>query len=82
MSKEIQDKVYTYKTKHKEGFLQTEIDTLLIDYPDINMDKFNDALMGNTCMVKDGKIVQYHCDIYKAIICGIENRGLTVNEWD
>jgi len=82
MSKEIQDKIYSYKTKHKEGFLQTEIDTLLIDYPDINMDMFNDALMGNTCMVKDGKIVQYHCDIYKAIICGIENRGLTLNEWD
>lgn len=82
MSKEIQDKIYTYKTKHKEGFLQTEIDTLLIDYPDINMDMFNDALMGNTCMVKKGKIVQYHCDIYKAIICGIENRGLTGNEWD
>ena len=82
MSKEIQDKIYSYKTKHKEGFLQTEIDTLLIDYPDINMDMFNDALMGNTCMVKDGKIVQYHCDIYKALICGIENRGLTVNEWD
>lgn len=82
MSKEIQDKIYSYKTKHEEGFLQTEIDTLLIDYPDINMDKFNDALMGNTCMVKEGKIVQYHCDIYKAIICGIENRGLTANEWD
>lgn len=82
MSKEIQDKIYSYKTKHKEGFLQTEIDKLLIDYPYINMDMFNDALMGNTCMVKDGKIVQYHCDIYKAIICGIENRGLTLNEWD
>lgn len=82
MSKEIQDKIYSYKTKHKEGFLQTEVNTLLIDYPNINMDKFNDALMGNTCMLKDGKIVQYHCDIYKAIICGIENRGLTLNEWD
>ena len=82
MSKEIQDKIYSYKTKHKEGFLQTEVDTLLIDYPDINMDKFNDALMGNTCMLKDDKIVQYHCDIYKALICGIENRGLTLNEWD
>ena len=46
------------------------------------MDMFNDALMGNTCMVKDGKIVQYHCDIYKAIICGIENRGLRLSEWD
>ena len=82
MSKEIQDKIYSYKTKHKEGFLQTEVNTLLIDYPNINMYKFNDALMGNTCMLKDGKIVQYHCDIYKAIICGIENRGLTLNEWD
>lgn len=82
MSKEIEDKIYSYKTKHKEGFLQTELDTLLLDYPNINMDKFNDALMGNTCMLKDDKIVQYHCDIYKALICGIENRGLTLNEWD
>jgi len=45
MSKEIEDKIYSYKTKHKEGFLQTEIDTLLKDYPGINMDMFNDALI-------------------------------------
>ena len=82
MSKEIEDKIYSYKTKHKEGFLQTEIDMLLKDYPDINMDRFNDALIGNTCKVKNGKIVQYHCDIYKALMCGIQNRGLTLNEWD
>ena len=82
MSKEIEDKIYNFKTKHKEGFLQTEIDTLLIDYPNINMDRFNDALIGNTCLVKNGKIVQYHCDIYKALMCGIQNRGLRASEWD
>lgn len=82
MSKEIEDKVYNFKTKHKEGFIKIEIETLLKDYPKISMEKFNEALFGNTCMIKDGEMVQYHCDIYKALICGIENRSLYGNEWD
>ena len=49
----IEKKVYDFKTKNKEGFVQSEIDTLLKDYPNINMDKFNSALMGNTCMMID-----------------------------
>jgi len=82
MSKEIEEKVYNFKTKNKEGFIHNEIEDLLKDYPNINMDKFNEALFGNTCMIIDGEMVQYHCDIYKALICGIKNRSLYSSEWD
>lgn len=78
----IREKVYNFKTKNKEGFVQSEIDTLLKEYPNINMDKFNSALMGNTCMMVDNEIVMYHSDIEKALRCGIENRNLRSYEWD
>ena len=50
--KKIREKVYNFKTKNKEGFVQSEIDTLLKDYPNINIDKFNSALRGITCFKK------------------------------
>lgn len=78
----IREKVYSFKTKNKEGFVQSEIDALLKEYPEVNMDKFNNALRGNTCMMLDNEIVMYHCDIEKALICGIENRNLSIGEWD
>ena len=78
----IHDKVYNYPTKHKEGFVQSEVYAILKDYSDVDMEKFNSALMGNTCMVKDGEIVQYHCDIEKALVCGIEKRNLRSYELD
>lgn len=78
----IKEKVYNFKTKNKEGFTQLEINTLLEEYPDINLDKFNNALMGITCMVIDDEIITYHCDVEKALLCGIENRDLRGYEWD
>lgn len=82
MRKEVYDKVYNFPTKHKEGFIQSEIDQLLENYPNINKDNFDNALCGITCMMKDEQIVIYHCDIEKAILCGIENRNLSHAEWD
>lgn len=78
----IKEKVYGFKTKNKEGFIKSEIEFLLKDYPNINMDKFNNALIGITCMCINDEIVIYHCDIEKALHCGIENRNLTPEEWD
>jgi hypothetical protein len=67
----IREKVYNFKTKNKEGFVQSEIDTLLKDYPNINMDKFNIALLGVTCMIINDETVFYHCDIDMALRCGV-----------
>mgnify|MGYP001549494929 FL=1 len=78
----IREKIYNFKTKNKEGFVQSEIDMLLKDYPDINLDKLNSALRGITCMMVDNETVIYHCDIEKALRCGIENRNLRTWEWD
>ena len=78
----IRDKVNNFKTTYKEGFIKSEVDSLLKDYPDINMDKFYNALRGNTCMIRDGKVIMYHCDIENALKCGIENRDLYYWEWD
>lgn len=83
MKKEnIKEKVYGFKTKNKEGFTESEIGTLLKDYPNINMDKFKDALMGNTCMIIDDEIITYHCDVLTALRCGIENRKQYSWEFD
>lgn len=80
--KNIYEHVYNYPTKHPKGFIGTEIEELLKSYPTVNKEKFFDALRGNTCMIFEGQIVTYHCDIAKAIECGLENRNLTAEEWD
>jgi len=79
---DVYDKVYSYKTKYRQGFIASEEAELLKQFPDIDMEKYNDAMMGNTCMVIDGQTIIYHCDIEKALLCGIEKRGLYPHEWD
>lgn len=84
--KKIEDSVYNYKTKYKEGFTNVEIEEFLkkkYSKFNINMDKFSDAMMGNTCMLSQEKeVINHHCDVYKALLCGLENRGLRNYEWD
>ena len=80
--KEIEKLVYNYKTKYPEGFLPEEQNELIKMYPNINMDKYDDAMMGNTCVMREGKFCMYHCDVYQALMCGLENRDLMVDEWD
>jgi len=46
------------------------------------MDKFNSALIGITCMRINDETVIYHCDIDKALRCGVENRNLRTWELD
>lgn len=80
----LYDLVYNYKTKYKEGFINVEQEELIKLYPGIDMKKYDNAMMGNTCMMsEDGNgFIMYHCDVYKALQCGIEGRELTVEEWD
>jgi hypothetical protein len=62
----ITTRVNTYPTKHEIGFTQSEIKELLKEYP-IDMDRFNDAMMGHTCVVIDNETIMYHCDVEMAI---------------
>jgi len=71
-----------FETKNKEGFTESEIEGLLKNYPGINMDKFNDAIFGNTFAVIDDEMIIYHCDVISALYCGVENRDQRIDEWD
>jgi hypothetical protein len=62
----ITERVYNYPTKHKYGFIESEIKDLLKEYP-IDIDRFNLSMMGHTCMLIDNETIWYHCDIIKAI---------------
>jgi hypothetical protein len=62
----ISEKVNTYKTKYEYGFIKAEIEDLLKEYP-IDMERFNQSMMGHTCMLIDNETIWYHCDIIKAI---------------
>lgn len=78
----VHKEVYEFQTKNKEGFTDPEIEQFLKNYPELDRQKFENALTGITCMMIDGEFVIYHCDIELAVICGLEKRELTDGEWD
>jgi len=79
----IQHMVYHYPTKSEFGFSEEELALLLSWFPTINKKKFNDAMIGNTCMTdKNGGLINYHIDVLTALKCGFENRDLTLAEFD
>lgn len=80
----LEDKIYNYPTKYKEGFIKGEIEKLLEEYPQVKdkMYRFNRAMMGNTCMVRNDEIISYHCDVLTALRCALEDRGLKTYEFD
>ena len=82
MYEQINTLVYDYPTKHERGFIWSEQQDLLKQFPNINMDKYYDAMKGNTCQMSTDGIISYHCDIVTALLCGIENRDITFDEWD
>ena len=77
----LQKKIFNYKTKYVEGFIQSEIEHLLEEL-NINERRFKKALGVNTCMMRDGDIIVYHTDILKGVVCAIENREQNSLEWD
>ena len=81
--KSLKDLVYSYPTKSKYGFTDSEQKEIIKNFPNINMEKYYSAMFGNTCMMNDDKeIISYHVDVLKALRCGIENRDLNESEWD
>ena len=80
-SKNVEDLIYQYPTKNEHGCVASEIKDILTKY-NIDEDKFYIGLGINTCMVINGETITYHCDIIKGLLCVIENREQTFEEWD
>jgi len=79
---ELYDWVYKYPTRYEKGFMPDELTNVLSEYPNIDMKKYDEAMMGNTCVMYEGKFCMYHTDVYHALLCGIEGRDLKLTEWD
>lgn len=79
--KKIYKKIFNYKTKHKEGFIDKEIKRIL-KYYNIDQKAFNEKLGVHTGLLIDNDFITYHHDVYTALICCIENRELDLMEWD
>jgi hypothetical protein len=82
-NKKLEDLVYNYPTKNKEGFINEEQQVLIAMFPEMNMDKYWGAQNHITCMMdENGKFIIYHCDVLLSLRCGLENRDVTIAEWD
>ena len=80
-NKNVTTVVDKFPVKYQHGFTPSEIKKLLSDY-EINEDSFYEYLGTNTCMIIEGQVITYHCDVEKALICVLENRGQNIWEWD
>lgn len=79
---EIDSFIANYKTKWPEGFVYEEIQAVASKFPDMDRKRFDEALMGVTGMMKGSDMITYHSDIFSAVVCGLERRGLTTWEFD
>lgn len=78
--KELEDLVYNWPVQSEHGFTGAD-QILILDHigkENLNMDKYYNALVGITC---SGNAI-YHCDILTALRCALEDRDMTLEEWD
>jgi len=80
----LYDLVYSWSTESEHGFNYMEEEAIIskIGKEKMNMDKYNNAMRGNNCMFGKYGTIMYHCDIFMALTCGLENRDMTWLEWD
>ena len=54
--------------------------------PQFNQEKYDQAMFGNTVtIVKNGEVETTYIfakDLYRALVCAVEDRNLKVGEWD
>ena len=75
--------IYGYETRFKEGFTPEEVKEILDKLKDeMNMEKWDDAMMCNTCINKEGIPLTFHSDLTTGLRCGIENRDIHWWEFD
>jgi hypothetical protein len=67
--------------KNEIGFTGVEIRLMLLEN-NIDVDKFYDALGVNTCAMIDGQIITYFWDVENALDRVLNDRDITLDEWD
>tara|TARA_R110000751_G_scaffold222632_1_gene324890 strand:- start:34 stop:255 length:222 start_codon:yes stop_codon:yes gene_type:complete len=60
--------INNYQSKHKEGFIIEEIDHIINhNFPDIDISKFDEELVGSAIEVEDGDWINIKSDVLKAL---------------
>ena len=60
--------INNYESKHKEGFITEEIDHIINhNFPNIDVSKFDDELVGSAIEIKDGDWINIKSDVLKAL---------------
>jgi hypothetical protein len=82
--KNLEELINSYPTNSEYGFTEDEIKEFIAlnVKQEFSLKHYYGAMQGNTCILVNDKIVNYHCDVLSAIRCGIDKRGLTNGEWD
>ena len=80
----IKEIIYSFPTKHPNGFDQSELEELLKYFPKIDLEKFNSEIFGDTCLIDDinNLPIRYTYDIHRAIDIAITGRPVSDFEWD
>jgi len=78
----VQNYLDNFVKKYDAGFTKDDINVIINYFDIMNMSKFQSTLEGITGIVIEGEFVTYYTDVHKAILCGLENRDLTLTEWD
>lgn len=73
--------VMTYPTKYKQGFTTEEVAELCLELK-VSRENFNKKFGINTCMSLDGNTIMYHSDVLRTFRLVMEDRELTMYEFD
>lgn len=73
--------VDSHPTKYPNGYTLDDMKSLCKELS-IDFNVFGEKLGVNTGMVIKGESVTYHCDVELAIRLCLENRDMTLLEWD
>jgi hypothetical protein len=79
---DIEKVVSAFPRESEWGFTEEELIQLIKLFPKVTKAKFNDAMGCNTCMIVNGKIRNYPCDVISALACVLQNREKTLAEFD
>ena len=80
-SKQLNLRLDSFIRLYDEGFIWSEIELILKEYPDLNRRRFEDALNGVTgCVGTLGEFIFYVWDVKKAFQCVLGNRAELTEE--
>ena len=82
----IHELVTNFQRQSIHGFNSSErlelISQVEYFYPNFNIDKYESALEGITCIMEGENLIIYPIDVLNALECGCKDMDLPLSKWD